>query len=231
MSIRARLYLVTVIALGAALVAGSMLLTPVAALGSFKFLRCAALALMASTFKVRLPGMRSSISTSFVVFLVAMSQLSVPEVLLLTIPATVLQCVWRAPRQPFQIAFNVGATIVNTSLATLFYAGMVRTAGIVPALVVASISFFCLGSGLVCLAISLTQSLPLSRTWRNCDRWALPYYAGGAVLAVLVAAYSEAYRFDYALAMLAGVCILYLWYRSYIAAIKDQTSNKLNTAS
>lgn len=135
MRARAKIYIALVTALGASLVAASMLLTPVPLTEPLKFLHCAVLAVIASTFKVRLPGMPSSISTSFVLFLIAISQLPLPEVLLLTVPATVVQCLWRTARRPsaVQIVFSVGATLVNTGLATLFYVATLNKGGIVPA--------------------------------------------------------------------------------------------------
>jgi hypothetical protein len=201
-----------------------MLLTPVPLTEPLKFLHCAVLAVIASTFKVRLPGMPSSISTSFVLFLIAISQLPLPEVLLLTVPATVVQCLWRTARRPsaVQIVFSVGATLVNTGLATLFYVATLNKGGIVPALVLAAISFFFFGSLLVSGAISLTKSVPLGQIWRQCDRWALPYYVGGAILAVLVAAYAQSQGLHQALAMLTGLYLLYVWYDAQVTATKDQ---------
>ena len=61
MRARAKIYIAFVITLGATLVAASILITPVALVDPLKFLHCAVLGVIASTFKVRLPGMPSSI--------------------------------------------------------------------------------------------------------------------------------------------------------------------------
>lgn len=220
----AKAYLACVITLGATLVAASMLLTTASLADPLKFLHCAVLGVIASTFKVRLPGMPSSISTSFVLFLIAISQLPLPEVLLLTIPAAVVQSLWRTTRRPpvIRIVFNVCVTIVNTSIAALFYFAMLNKGGIVLALVMASISFFVVGSLLVSGIISLTKSIALGQVWRQCDRWALPYYVGGAMLAVLVAVQAQSQGLHRALAMLTGLYLLYVWFDSQMTAMKDQ---------
>ncbi|HYL76202.1 MAG TPA: hypothetical protein VEU96_18475 [Bryobacteraceae bacterium] len=220
----AKAYLAFVTILGVTLVAASMLLTPAPLVEPVKFLHCAALAAIASTFKVRLPGMPGSISTSFVLFLIAISQLPLPEVLLLTIPAAVVQSLWRTTRRPpaIRIVFNVCATLVNTTIAALFYFAALNKGGIILAIVLASISFFAVGSLLVSGAVSLTKSVPLGQVWRQCDRWALPYYVGGAMLAVLVAVQAQSQGLHRALAMLTALYLLYVWFDVQMAAMKDQ---------
>jgi len=221
---RAKVYLTFVAILGATLVAASLLLTPAPLVEPWKFLHCAILAVIASTFKVRLPGMPSSISTSFVLFLIAISQLPLPEVLLLTIPATVVQSLWRTARRPpaIRLVFNLCATIVNTSIAALFYYATLNKGGIVLALVLSSISFFVFGSLLVSGVISVTKSIPLAQVWRQCDRWALPYYVGGAMLAVLVALQAQSQELHRALAMFTALYLLYVWFDAQMTAMKDQ---------
>jgi len=205
------------------LIAGSLLLATSPMSEPLKFLHCAALALLTSTFKVRLPGTRSSVSTSFVLFLVAISQLSFAEALLLTIPATLLQCVWKTRKWPTaaQMIFNVTATLVNTSIAALVYSAVIRAGSPVPALVMAATSFFFVGSLLVSGIISITQSAPFGRIWLQCDRWALPYYVGGAILAVLVGAYAQLQGLHLALAMLTGLLLLYVWYQNRVSAVAE----------
>src|SRR5439155_8714995 len=53
------------------------------------------LALIASTLKVRLPGLTGTMSLNFLFILIGVSQLSFSEMLTLGAVATVTQCVWK----------------------------------------------------------------------------------------------------------------------------------------
>src|SRR6266852_9345536 len=69
------------------------------------------LALVASTLKVRLPGVTGTMSVNFLFILIGVSQLSFSETLALGAVATVTQCVWNTRMRPNipQVLFNVAA--------------------------------------------------------------------------------------------------------------------------
>src|SRR5882762_4866750 len=58
------------------------------------------LALVASTLKVRLPGLTGTLSLNFLFILIGVSQLSFSETLALGAVATVMQCVWKNRTRP-----------------------------------------------------------------------------------------------------------------------------------
>ena len=58
------------------------------------------LALVASTLKVRLPGVTGTMSLNFLFILIGVSQLSFSETLALGAVATAMQCVWNARTRP-----------------------------------------------------------------------------------------------------------------------------------
>ena len=219
MSQQSKLFAITVIAAAAACLVGAMLLTNGLEHWAM-FGHCLALALVSSTFKIRLPGMRSTIAGSFVLFLVAIASLNFAETLILTVPCTVLQCLWRTRSRPAAIAvvFSVASTVVSTSAAALLFYSVDRAGTLVPALIVAATVYFFVNSWLIAAIVGLTRSESISRLWRDIHRWALPYYLGGAIIASVVVAYSRLTGFHQALAMTPLLYAVYVCYESYVSS-------------
>src|ERR1700724_3472964 len=65
-----------------------------------RFVTCLVLALLGSTFKIRLPRMQGNISISFVLALIAIAQMTLTESLIVGVLATLVQCLWRTRKQP-----------------------------------------------------------------------------------------------------------------------------------
>src|SRR4029077_12312114 len=81
------------------------------------------LALVASTLKVRLPGLTGTMSLNFLFILIGVSQLSFSEMLALGAIATVMQCVWKTKTRPSipQVLFNVSALTMAITSAHFIY--------------------------------------------------------------------------------------------------------------
>src|SRR3954452_8110166 len=79
-----------------------------------QFLACLCLALLGSTFKVKLPGMEGCISPSFIPLLFAAGTMSWQETIVMASAAGVLQSLWRAKKRPqiVQVLFN-GANLAT----------------------------------------------------------------------------------------------------------------------
>src|ERR1043166_9528782 len=95
MPAKARLYIGTTSSLGLALLAASLVWfreCPDVA----RYLACASLACIASTLKVRLPGLHGTISVNFVFILIGIARLSLAETLTLGVSATEIgRAAWR----------------------------------------------------------------------------------------------------------------------------------------
>ncbi len=225
MSTQSRLFVAAVIAVAAAGLASALVFTKQLSDPTI-FAHCLALALLTSTFKVRLPGMRNSIAASFVLFLIAMAHLNLAETLILTIPCTVLQCLWRPRSRPkaIQVVFSVACTLVSTGVAGMLFFSFDNKGTSVPALVVAATAFFFVNSLLVATVVGLVQSESIGQLWRQLHRWAFPYYLGGAIMAALVVMYSRVAGFHQALAMLPLLYAVYLSYDTYVASERRRTA-------
>src|SRR5579864_466571 len=87
------------------------------------------LALVASTLKVRLPGLTGTMSMNFLFILIGVSQMSFSETLALGAIATVMQCVWKSRVRPGipQVLFNISAlTMAITSAHFIYHLPQIR---------------------------------------------------------------------------------------------------------
>jgi hypothetical protein len=74
--------------------------------------------MLTSLSKVRLPGMTSTISISFVVLLVVIAELSLPDAVVIASLQTAVQCVWKTGRRPdpVQVFFSMASVVLSTAL-------------------------------------------------------------------------------------------------------------------
>ncbi len=99
MSTKAKLLIIPWIAVGIGLLVAALALDfrfPEPA----RFVTCLVLALLGSTFKIKLPGMQGNFSISFVLALIAIAQMTLTESLVVGVLATLVQCFWGPARVP-----------------------------------------------------------------------------------------------------------------------------------
>ncbi len=115
MQIRAKLYIATVLTGGALSLAYAMAGWSCA--DPLHYLCQLAIALVASGLKVKLPGILSTMSVSYVFVVLSMMEFSYPETVALACMATAVQCLWRPKYPPklLQLAFNVASMAIAVS--------------------------------------------------------------------------------------------------------------------
>lgn len=215
---RAKLFIAFVIAAGAAIVLGSLL-----ACHQLRYLerfwQCLILALLASTFKVRLPGTKNAIAASFVLFLIAVDALEFGEVIIIAVLSCLMQCLWRPKTRPraVRVAFSLASTTISIALALRLTSGLRAAHAVVPELVLASAVFFAVNSGLTSAVVALVSGQPVLELWSNCHRWAFPYYLIGSLLAVAVVFTERISGWSPAFAMLPLMYMIYLCYGQWLA--------------
>src|SRR6266478_1244656 len=103
----AKIYIASVITIGIALLAGCLFFD-----GEFpdrsKYFAYVLLACVASALKIKLPGIRGTMSTNFLFVLIGVTELSLTETVVLGCGAALVQCLWK-PRKwpaPTQVLFN-----------------------------------------------------------------------------------------------------------------------------
>src|SRR4029077_11951078 len=88
-----------------------------ASLAQFAALLC--FTLLASTLKVRIPGMTSTISPNFAFLLVGMAFLSFSQVMAVAAGAALVQSFWRPKSRPrmVQVVFSVATLVLSSAFA------------------------------------------------------------------------------------------------------------------
>ena len=185
MPIRAKLYAFTVVALGATTLAFAALEWS-GDESLLRFFACLCLALLGSTFKIKLPGMESCITPSFVPLLYAAGTMGWQETTVMAAAAGIMQSLWRAERrpQPIQVAFN-GANLAVAMGAAYAISHAVAPHQLLVQLAAAGTVFEVLNTLSVSTVICLFSKAPLSKIWRNCHLWTFPFHLCGAALAAL----------------------------------------------
>lgn len=179
------------------------------------------LALVASTLKVRLPGLTGTMSLNFLFILIGVAQMSFSETLALGAIATVTQCLWNTRSRPSipQVLFNIAAlTMAITSAHFIYHLPQIQQVnGRIPVLLaLAACFFFLTNTVLVVTALSLVETRPFKRTWQQCFLWTFPYYLIGTGIAGMVSVSSQYVGWKMALLILPVMYLTYLHYRRYI---------------
>ena len=226
MATKAKSYIGITVALGLALLLGSLTWFrqfPDPA----RYLACLSLALIASTMKVRLPGLRGTISLNFVFILMGIAQLSLVENLTLSFAAALVQCVWRPKNQPkpIQVLFSACALVISTAAAYATAHAISGESAMVIALVPAATVFFTMNTGMVSLVLALISNSPLSTTWKQCQLWTLPYYLVGAALAGVVSAASQTAGWRLSFLALPLMYLVYTYYLCHVLTWGERPQN------
>jgi hypothetical protein len=219
MATKAKLYIGITVALGFALLGGS-----VAWLREFpdmaRFLACLSLACVASTMKVRLPGLRSTISVNFVFILIGIAELSRSEIIVLSFAAALVQCLWRPKTRPkfIQVLFSACALVISTAVAyTVAHAISGQPATLI-ALIPAATVFFAMNTGMVSLVLALISASPLSTVWKRCHLWTFPYYLVGASIASVASTSAPAAGWRLSLLPMPLMYLVYCYFLWYVSS-------------
>ena len=217
MPTKAKLYVSIVIAAGAAALVASL-----ASPGGFqdpaRFCCYAGLAALASTLKIRLPGLNSSISANFLFVLIGAIELSPTETVLIGCLATVVQTLWRPKTRPrvVQVAFNAAAVVIGAQLAYKTGRLLIDRLDLILAIAVVSIVFFIVNTWLVSGILSLLSGRTIGGIWRQCHLWSFPYYLAGAALSGLICLSRQHAGWQLPLAVLPAMYLIYAYYSMYV---------------
>jgi hypothetical protein len=198
---------------------------------SGKFVLFFALAMVASTMKIRLPGLKTSISVNFVFILIGIALFSFSETLLIGLGGALVQSLWRPLQRPklVQIVFNGACLTVCT--ATAFWAShalpaFLGSSSAAAMMTVGACVYVVLNTGLVSLVISLAEGRSLKHIWPQCYEWTFPYFLVGAAVAGLASAAGQGSNFGVTLLVVPAMYFVYVYYRMrIIRAVLDNISN------
>lgn len=164
----AKIYIGLIVALGFALLAGCLLFQ-----AEFpdlpRYFSYLLLAVLASTMKVRLPGITGTMSVNFLFILIGIADFTMAETLTMGCLAILVQCIWRTRTRAklVQVAFNIAALAISIAAAyqvSHFALALARAESLSALLVLAACVFFLsntlLVSGVLCLIDRRQLELP-----------------------------------------------------------------------
>jgi hypothetical protein len=196
-----------------------------------KFVLFFALAMVASTMKIRLPGLKTSISVNFVFILIGIALFSFSETVVIGLGSALVQSLWRPLQRPkpVQIFFNGACLTVCTAAAFWASHALPALAGSNSAaatMVVGAGVYVVLNTGMVALVISLAEGQSLKQIWPQCYEWTFPYFLVGAAIAGLASAAGQGSNLGVTLLVVPAMYFVYVYYRMRILrAVLDNISN------
>jgi len=196
-----------------------------------KFLFYLIAAVLASSLKVSLPGIEGTMSMNFLLTLLCILELGLPETLLIGVVKTFAQFYWKPARRPkpVQLVFNLSQ--VTLCSAATYYAYQLSSDHIFHgpsplALLVAAITHFACNTVAMSVIIGLTEDKPIKNVWTEIYLWTFPYYMVGAAIAGFVS-----FFLDSQIGWQASLLVLppiYLMYRSYHLYLGKLEAEKLH---
>src|SRR5256885_968727 len=189
MRVKAKLYIGLVCILGLAALCASVLAWHKT--DWFGFVLYVFVSLLASGYKLRLPGIPATVSAGFFLVLIGIICLSPSEALVGGCFAVLFQCVWhsRSKLRPVKVAFSVAsAAIAISASANVFHSPVLHNIGLEFAsqLVVLGCAYFIFSTLPVAGIVALTERKSIWKVWFGGYFWSFPHYLLGAAAAGLV---------------------------------------------
>ncbi len=223
MSPNAKAFIALVLATGAAVLASGLMHSSWPDLGRFF---CYLLAvILASGFKVVLPGISGTMSVNLMVILISVIELSPAETLVLGCVATVVQTLWHKNRiQPIHVAFNAAqiAIAIELSYLVFHYSALLLGEQVPLRLMATAITYFLANTVPVAIVVSLTEQRPFPATWAECYFWSFPHYLVGAAFAGLITWSNRHLGWQVSALIVPVVYLVYRSYRLYLGKLEDE---------
>jgi diguanylate cyclase (GGDEF)-like protein/putative nucleotidyltransferase with HDIG domain len=192
-----------------------------------KFLCYLAVALLASSLKIKLPGINGTMSVNFLFILLGVLELSFGETLVIGFAAVLVQSYWKSSNlKSIHVIFNLSQLPVGTAAAFGAYKlvtthGLDRNAPL--ALLLVAIAYFVVNTLAMATIIRLTEGKPVLKVWSETYFWSFPYYIVGAAIAGLVSFLNRHIGWQSSLLVLPPVYLIYRSYRLYLGKLEDET--------
>jgi putative nucleotidyltransferase with HDIG domain len=192
-----------------------------------KFFCYLAAAMAAAMFKVTLPGIEGTLSVFFILTLVGILEMSLPETLLIGLVCTLAQFYWKPARRLklVQLIFNLSQVTVSSAAAYGVYKAfsfyVLHGPGPL-ALLIAAISYFLCNTVAMSTIIGLTEDKPIQKVWRESYVWSFPYYMVGAAIAGIISFLNAHIGWQAALLVVPPIYLMYRSYRLYLGKLEAE---------
>src|ERR1700690_2582718 len=192
-----------------------------------KFFCYLAAALLASSLKIKLPGINGTMAVNFLFILLGVLEMSFGETLVIGFAAVLVQSYWKSSNlKPIHVLFNLSQLPVGTAASYGVYKlvttnGLPRNAPL--ALLLVAITYFAFNTLAMATIIRLTENKPVLKVWSETYFWSFPYYLVGAAIAGLVSFWNRHIGWQSSLLVLPPVYLMYRSYRLYLGKLEDET--------
>lgn len=221
---RAQMYIAGVIACGVAALVFAFL--GWRSEDPLKFICYIGIAVAASTMKVRLPGMESTLSVHFLFVLLGIMELSLAETLIIGAAGILTQCLWKTKQKPapVQIIFNISSNCIAIFCTYFAYrwSSLLLQHSLPLELFVVGLIYFAMNTILVAVVIALCARLSLRQIWSETYFWSLPFYLVGAAFVGLVHFSMRFIGWESALLVMPVMFWIYRSYQLYLGRLEDE---------
>jgi hypothetical protein len=180
-----------------------------------------AAAALSSRFKVKLPGMTSSMSGNLPVILLGVTQLGMFGSLLVAITAAIAQSYTSGGNKtkPVQFVFNACTLLNAAGLAYLVYHSEIfrsHASAHTMSLLLASATYFLANTAPVASIIGLTEGGNPFALWHKVFLWSFPNYVIGAGLTAVVSTFTTISGLATVASLMAVLFAVYQSYKVYV---------------
>jgi hypothetical protein len=192
-------------------------------------------AALSSRFKVKLPGMSSSMSGNLPVILLAVTQLGLFASLLVAVTAAVAQSYSGGNKtKAVQFVFNACTLLNAAGLAYLVYHSQffaARSSAHTMSLVLAAATYFLANTAPVASIIGLTEGGNPFALWHKVFLWSFPNYVIGAGLTAIVSAFTTVSGLTAMATLLAVLFAVYQSYKMFVSRDEQPAQQEMAMAA
>jgi putative nucleotidyltransferase with HDIG domain len=191
-----------------------------------RYLTYCVIALLASGMKVTLPAVSGTMSMNFLFVLIGISELSLPETLIMGCLGMLVQSVFHVKNRlrAVQVIFNVASMACSIQISYSVYHAAFHESGALEApikLLLAASTFFVTNTLSIATVIGLTEKRNPWRIWRESYFWSFPNYLVGAAAAWIVSVASALLGWQTSLLLLPILYVIYRYHSLYVNRLED----------
>jgi putative nucleotidyltransferase with HDIG domain/diguanylate cyclase (GGDEF)-like protein len=179
----------------------------------------------ASIMKVAAPAMAGKMSFNFIFVLIALTDLTLPEALLIGCASVVIECVWRPSSRTtlLEVFFSIANMAVAIACANAaLHHGFLQAAPIELRIVLATAAFYIANTFPMAGVIALSTQSAVLRVWKQNNLDSAPQYGLGAAMACGFHEMTRHTGWQIALLLLPVAFLLYRTYRLHLARAEDR---------
>jgi diguanylate cyclase (GGDEF)-like protein/putative nucleotidyltransferase with HDIG domain len=194
------------------------------------------LAVATSGLKVAFPGVQGTISSSFVLIMLSMTELKVPETLFLAAASAVAQTYWHSKGRVklVHLFFNTTCVVPSVLAAAWVYREPWFTnlpEGELFRLTLAGMTYFIVNIVPIAIVVALTEGQSIQIVVRRFYDWTFCFYLVGVSLAEMVHRVSGRLGWTFTLALLPPLYLVYRSVRLYFGKMEQEKAHAESMAS